>query len=72
LVNWSRNVRPSFHSLLNNCGRLPIILSLGCAVGEFPPAGAAAPGLPGPPGPPDPPGPPGALHMMLCKWSVIL
>jgi hypothetical protein len=80
LVSWSRNVWPSFHSPLNNCGRLPISLLSGFAAGGFPPAGTAGagtagPGLPGPPGPPElggPPDPPGALHMVVCRLSVIL
>jgi hypothetical protein len=83
LVSWSRNTQPSFHSPLNNCGRLPINLSSGFAAGGFPPAGTAgaavaAPGLSGPlgpldpPEPGDPPGPPSALCMVFCRLSVVL
>jgi hypothetical protein len=86
LVSWSRNPWANFHSLSNNCGRLPISLSLGFAMGGFPPAGTAgaataAPGppgsqgLPGPPGPPGlgvPPDPPGALRIVVCKLLAIL
>jgi hypothetical protein len=72
--------------LSNNCGRLPISLSLGFTVGGFPPAGTAGaataapgpPGLPGLPGPPGPlgfgvpPDPPGALRIVVCKLLAIL